>query len=275
MRGASDEQAVFERFSKRYQLAQSPVMRRIERSVCGCDYGATSWTTLEEARSVGEMLELTPGTRLLDVGSGSGWPGVFLAKETGCDVAMTDLPLVGLRMAMERATADQVPGACGASVADGAALPFRNGWFDAIFHSDVLCCLVEKLAVLTSCRRVVGADGKMVFAVISIAPGLTAAEYEQAASCGPPFIDTEVPYPQMLAQAGWEIVDQRDMTANYSVTLGNMLDQLESNADEIASLFGDDDAAEERARRRATLAALKQGLLRRDLFVAVPSARGD
>ena len=144
MTRTSDEQATFDRFTKKYQHVQSNLMREIERSVCGCDYGATSWTTLDEAREVGEMLSLKPGKRLLDVGSGSGWPGVYLAKETGCDIVMTDLPLTGLRIAIDRASTERVGGACLAIVADGVALPFSRGWFDAITHSDLLCCLPGK-----------------------------------------------------------------------------------------------------------------------------------
>ncbi len=112
----------------------------------------------------------------------------------------------------------------------------------------------------------------MVFSVISIKPGLAAADYERAAACGPPFIETEIPYPEMLRQAGWEITDHRDLTAEYLVTAGRMLDKLETHAEEIANLFGDDDAADDRAGRRATLEALEQGLLRRELFGVVPLA---
>ena len=272
MARTSDEQTTFDRFSKKYEHTQSDIMRFIERSVCGCDYGATSWTTLDEAREVGDMLALRPGKRLLEVGSGSGWPGVYLAKMTGCDLAMADLPLKGLRIAAERAAADRIAGACWATVADGAALPFQSGWFDAIHHSDVLCCLPEKLAVLGSCRRTIRADGKMVFSVISVTPGLTADDYERARAGGPSFIETEIPYPEMLRQTGWDITDHRDLTAEYRVTLGRMLDKLEIHAEEIANLFGDDDAANERARRLAAIEALDHGMKRRELFSVVPSA---
>lgn len=272
MARTSDEQATFERFSKKYRLGQSEVMRRVERSVCGCDYGATSWTTVDEARGVGEMLSLGPGKRLLDIGSGSGWPGVFLAGETGCDVTLTDLHPAGLRFAIDRAAADGVAGSCSTAVADGAALPFRDACFDAIHHADVLCCLPDKAAVLDGCRRIVRGDGKMVFSVIFIPDGLPPANYQRAVAGGPSFVETEIPYPEMLRQTGWRITECRDMTAAYRISVDRQLDELETHADEIATLFGEDDAAGERARRRATLEALDMGLLRRELFGVVTAA---
>ena len=77
--------------------------------------------------------------RLLDVGAGCGWPGLFLARGTGCDVALVDRPLRELRVASRRAVEDRLGGEHWLAVADGSALPFRSGWFDAITHCDVLC----------------------------------------------------------------------------------------------------------------------------------------
>ncbi len=134
-----DEQTLTQRFSKLYQVAGSPVMLDVERAVLGCDYGGTSYTTRPEAERLSGLLGLGPGKRLLDVGAGSGWPGLFLARTTGCDVTLVDLPPEGLRLAAERVSTESLAGACWIAVASGAALPFRDGSFDAISHSDVLC----------------------------------------------------------------------------------------------------------------------------------------
>src|SRR5207245_449434 len=124
------------------------------RCVLGCDYGGTSWTTRREAERIGQMLQLRPGMRLLDVGAGAGWPGLFLAQQHGCEAILTDLPLSGLRIALERATCDSLRERCSAVAADGASLPFVAASFDAVTHSDVLCCMPEKLSLLQECRRV-------------------------------------------------------------------------------------------------------------------------
>ncbi len=268
----ADERAVISRFSDRYKVARSQVLLEIERAVCGCDYGATSWTTRGEARNVVEMLGLRPGQRLLEVGAGAGWPGLYLAKEIGCDVALIDLPLSGLRVAKERAAVDRLAGACWVAVADGAALPFRGGFFDAAIHSDVLCCLAEKPAVLKACGRVVRPGGKMVFSVILVSPDLSAADYEQAVAGGPSFVETAVSYPTMLRQAGWEITDHVDLTAAFLASVGRLLQLEEARAEEIEEVMGATRAAEQFARRRASLRALERGLLRRELFGAVPAA---
>ena len=62
--------------------------------------------------------------------------------------------------AAARARADRLPGLCGVAAADGRALPYGDKCFDAITHSDVLCCLPGKQAVLAECRRTLADGGK-------------------------------------------------------------------------------------------------------------------
>lgn len=43
-------------------------MLDIDRSVCGCDYGGSSWTTLDVAELISSCLELGPSVSLSDLG---------------------------------------------------------------------------------------------------------------------------------------------------------------------------------------------------------------
>jgi len=267
----SDEQALTERFSKRYARATSNVMREIECSVRGCDYGGTSWTTRPEADAMGEMLALGPDKRLLEVGAGTGWPGLYLAQEHGCDVALIDLPPEGLGVAKQRAADDQLPGACWAAVASGAALPFANGSFHAVMHSDVLCCLVEKQAVLTACRDAIRGDGQMVFSVILVTPGLSATDHQRGLAGGPAFIGAAVTYPEMIRKAGWKILKHADLTEQFLTSVRLQIEQEEAHEEELTDLLGPEETAALWDSRRARLAALENGLIRRELFHAVPA----
>ena len=80
-----------------------------------------------------------PGVSLLDLGAGSGWPGLYLAKVTGCRVVLADQPAEGLRIARQRALEDGITDRCGIVQSSGDPLPFRSGVFDAVTHTDVLC----------------------------------------------------------------------------------------------------------------------------------------
>ncbi len=263
-----DAAALRKRFTTRYRLAGSDLLREMERATCGCDYGATSWTTRDEAGRVGELLELGPGKRLLDIGAGSGWPGLYLAGKSGCDLALSDLPVEGLRHAAERVAADQPAGACFFAAADGAALPYRSGWFDAVSHSDVLCCLEAKLSVLGECRRVIRPGGVMVFTVISVVPDLPPAKHQRAIDRGPVFVDTDTAYPELLRRSGWEMLDSFDLTAVFGRSVRAVLEQEEAHIDGLRDLFGREATSERLGRRRRTLEGVDKGLIRRDMFVA-------
>jgi ubiquinone/menaquinone biosynthesis C-methylase UbiE len=75
----------------------------------------------------------------LDVGTGRGWPGLHLAARSGCQVVLADLPLEGLRVAAARAQAEGLAARASGVVTAASGLPFHQGSFDAIVHTDVLC----------------------------------------------------------------------------------------------------------------------------------------
>jgi cyclopropane fatty-acyl-phospholipid synthase-like methyltransferase len=112
--------------------------RQIEQRVIGGDWGANGFTTMAQADALADGLGLSAGDRLLDLGTGRGWPGLYLAARTSCRVVLADLPLEGLRMAADRAAAEGLAARTGV-VAAASGLPFRAGSFDAVIHTDVLC----------------------------------------------------------------------------------------------------------------------------------------
>lgn len=255
-------------YAKYAEFHRSDTMRDLERVVCGCAYGATSWTTRWEAERIAQLLELRPAAKLLDVGAGSGWPGLYLAQLTGCHVVLADLPLAGLRLALERAAADKLTRRCEVVAADGAALPFRDASFDALSHSDVLCCTPDKLGVLQACRRVARDGARTAFTVIAPAPSLADAEHRVALASGPVFVDVPDGYAVLLGQSGWCLEEHIDLTAAFLHSMRADLEGMQERADALAEVMGPDEFSRRVQRRQATIAAVDAGLLRRELFVA-------
>jgi hypothetical protein len=80
-------------------------------------------------------------------------------------------------------------------------------------------------------------DGRMVFIVIWITPGLSRADHKRALEAAPSFGESETDYHTLLEQTKWTVTDCLDVSESYG----------------------------------SLTSAVKEGLLRRDLFVATPT----
>jgi cyclopropane fatty-acyl-phospholipid synthase-like methyltransferase len=133
------ERETFEHFAERYRVAPAEVSRRVELAVIGGDWGANGYTTMAQASLLARELGLRPGVRLLDLGAGRGWPGLYLAAATGCRAVLADVPAEGLRAAAARARRENLADRAAPVAASARGLPFAPATFDAIVHTDVLC----------------------------------------------------------------------------------------------------------------------------------------
>jgi methylase of polypeptide subunit release factors len=133
------EQEARDRFSNRYRQERVDVVREIEQTVIGGDWGANGYTTIAQADELADLLDLGRGSMLLDLGAGRGWPGLYLAAATGCSAVLTDVPLEGLTVARTRSRQESLEDRTWCVNASARDLPFRGRTFDAVVHTDVLC----------------------------------------------------------------------------------------------------------------------------------------
>ncbi len=124
-------------FNKVYATVGAGAVLELERRVLGSDYGANGYTDVAQAGRLVELLGLDAESRLLDLGCGAGWPGLYVAAQASCRAVLADVPMAGLRAAAARARRDGV--AATPVAAEGELLPFRDRSFDAVTHADVLC----------------------------------------------------------------------------------------------------------------------------------------
>jgi ubiquinone/menaquinone biosynthesis C-methylase UbiE len=134
----SKRQDLEERFLERYSAPTTDAALIVEREAIGANVGANGYTTVRQADLLAERLALEPRHLLLDIGSGRGWPGVYLAQRTGCGAVLMDVPPPALAAAMKRSEKEGV--AERISVVRGSAmdLPLAASAFDAVSHTDSL-----------------------------------------------------------------------------------------------------------------------------------------
>jgi SAM-dependent methyltransferase len=115
------------------------------------------------------VLACTPksGGRLLEIGAGAGW---MLAALAGGYESLIGLELSEARVFETRAALSSYENIkmlqCDV---EGGPLPFPDGYFETIIFSATIEHLVDPIAVLRECRRVVAADGCMILDTPNIA----------------------------------------------------------------------------------------------------------
>ncbi|MFQ5398782.1 MAG: class I SAM-dependent methyltransferase [Anaerolineae bacterium] len=110
---------------------------------------------------LGELLELGPGRRVLDVAAGKGTSAIFLAKEFGCDVVGVEY---GEALVTEAAAAAAEVGATDRvrfEQGDAERLPFSDDSFDAILCECAFCTFPDKPTAAAEFARVLKPGGRL------------------------------------------------------------------------------------------------------------------
>ena len=121
--------------------------------------------------------------------------------------------------------------------------------------------------MLRECRRVLKKGGRLVVVTIEIAEGLGVAQRARAIQLGPEDLGTGGPLRDLVAQSGFEVVIERDLTEDFRVSLLDRLDALDQNDAELRRAEGHEMVDTERQKRTDMLTAVQEGMLRRTALV--------
>lgn len=121
-----------------YDRPQYRAELAVEMEVYGSHIGVRGFTSLPQADMLADLLHLGPGVRLLDIGAGRGFPGLYIAQKTGCSVVITDVPAGAVHNALGRVKGKALRRRASFLLAGAERLPFRAGVFDAVTNTDVL-----------------------------------------------------------------------------------------------------------------------------------------
>jgi arsenite methyltransferase len=117
-----------------------------------------------------ELIELRPGERLLDVGSGTGSSALLAAREFGCLVAGLDYGAEAVRGAQRAADAAGLCDRVGFVVGEAGALPFAEDDFDAVLCECSLSTFPDKRRAVAEMRRVLCPGGRLVISDVVADP---------------------------------------------------------------------------------------------------------
>jgi cyclopropane fatty-acyl-phospholipid synthase-like methyltransferase len=216
----------------------------VRRQTYGEDLGQSGWLTVDELERFAEWLRLDAGSRVLDVGCGSGGPALWLAATSGASVVGVDVLEEGIdtatRLAGERGLDDR---ATFVRVDAGVRLPFEEASFDAILSIDAMCHLPNRLDILREWRRITSAGSRILFTDPTIVTGLvTNAEVAARSAVGVYVFSATSTNERLLAEAGFRILACEDVTENMAIMAGRWHDarqkfRVQLVADEGESTF--------------------------------------
>ncbi|OGO26754.1 MAG: methyltransferase type 11 [Chloroflexi bacterium RBG_16_52_11] len=110
---------------------------------------------------LGSFLNLGPGKRLLDVASGKGSSAIYLARRYGCEVVGVDY---SRELVAEATAATEAAGLADRvqfRTSDAEALPFPDGFFDALICECAFCTFPDKATAASEFARVVRVEGRL------------------------------------------------------------------------------------------------------------------
>jgi SAM-dependent methyltransferase len=194
----------------------SSVEAAVRRETYGEDMGQTSWLTAEEWLEFADRLGVTAGAEVLEVGSGSGGPAVYLARSRGCRVTGVDINEHGVRNAAGLAEAHGLADRVRFRTVDASRpLPFPDASFDAIISNDAMCHIAQRLTVLRDWHRVLRPGGRALFTDAMVLTGIVSQEeLATRTSIGFYLVVPPGENERLLGEAGFEGLETQDVTGN-------------------------------------------------------------
>jgi hypothetical protein len=126
--------------------------------------------------------------------------------------------------------------------------------------------------VLRASRRLLRRGGRTAFFTIHPTPGLPPHLRRRAHRDGPVAVASHLTARELLERAGFVAIEETDCTPEFETVAQAWIDHCEEHRDALAELQGADALEQRQTERRIQVAAVRDGLLRRSLFVAT---RGD
>lgn len=235
----------FDLYNTSYAHFETDAQSLVRAETYDQDIGQNSWLTAAEWRRFAERAGVTANAEVLEVGSGSGGPAVWLAQELNCLVTGVDINEHGIRNAGELARKRGLQVRTHFQAVDASLpLPFEDERFDAILSNDAMCHIADRGNVLRDWYRLLRPGGRMLFTDALVITGLVRHEEIATRSSigfylyGPPGANE-----RLIGEAGFALLEVEDVTANAADIAGRRHRARARHGDALVALEGEDNYA--------------------------------
>ena len=199
-----------------YRDFDSPLMQKVRAEAYGKDIGQHSWVTAEELEQHVARLNLSPASRLLDLGCGPGGLLAFVVERVRCHGIGLDLSAEAIAAARARVTAMGLDELVTLQVADlNSLLAFPDHSLDAVMSLDVILHLRDRASLFSEVARLLSTEGRFLFTDAGVISGpVSDAEIRLRSTYGSAQFVPPGCNEQLLEQAGFRLIEQVDATSS-------------------------------------------------------------
>jgi cyclopropane fatty-acyl-phospholipid synthase-like methyltransferase len=204
--------------------------------------GQTGYMTEGELRRFLGLLEVKPGSRMLEVGCGGGGCAVYIASKLRAHVTGIDLSGHGIRKARRLAHIHGVQEGTHFERADASQpLKFEEDSFDAVLSNDAMLHIARRAAVLAEWRRILKPGSRMLFTDAAVLTGIISSEeISPSGQVGSGHLVPPGLNERLIEEAGFQLLIAEDLTASVEQIAKRISDGFAQHRDRAVELLGEE-----------------------------------
>ncbi|XP_012686806.2 phosphoethanolamine methyltransferase isoform X2 [Clupea harengus] len=228
--------STFQQFLDNQQYTRRGILRY--EKMFGAGYVSTGG--LSTTKEFVDLLNLTPGQKVVDVGCGIGGGDFYMAKNFGVEVLGMDLSANMVEIACERAVSEKLP-LVHFEVADATKRVFPEGTFDVVYSRDTILHISDKLELFKHFYSWLKPGGKLLISDYCCGEKPWSPRFEEYVKQRGYILYTPKRYGQFLEEAGFTNVRAEDRTVQFIRVIKRELGKGEDMREEFIQEFSQDD----------------------------------
>lgn len=228
----------FQKFLDQVQYSKNGVARY--EWIFGEGYLSTGG--LETTKEIVPNLDLKPGQKLLDIGSGLGGHDFYMAEKYDIYIDAVDLSQNMMDVAMDyHNKKTELKDKINFRLCDVTITEFPKNYYDAIYSRDALLHIKDKYQLFRNFLKWLKPNGKIVFTDYLSGDGQLSEEFQQYVKDRDYTLYTRQQYENMLKEVGFDNITVKEYKQQFVDSLKRELKKLHDGKEDFLSKFSQKD----------------------------------